>query len=149
LFETAKYISINFGTPRKNSRSATTRAQHVLSSYRYKKFTRNVTCSDTKIRHYSSNLTCIFINKMTNLFYFDLWLFIPYVTCKFAVKILLRLNKIPNSATAYMISSYICIFVSLWKLWVLIYGELFLFCGGRIVVMQTLSMSSLFLGSNG
>jgi len=43
---------------------------------------------------------CTFINKMTSLFYFDLWLFIYHVTCEFAVKILLRLDKIPNSVTA-------------------------------------------------
>jgi len=34
---------------------------------------------------------CTFIDKMTSLFYIDLWLFIYYVACEFAVKIL------PNS----------------------------------------------------
>jgi len=35
---------------------------------------------------------------MTSLFYFDLLLFIYYVPCKFAVKILPRLDKIPATA---------------------------------------------------
>jgi len=44
-------------------------------------------------------LNCTFIDKMMNLFYFDLWLFIYYAACEFAIKILHKLDKFPNFAT--------------------------------------------------
>ena len=44
-------------------------------------------------------LNCTFVGKMRNLFYFDLWLFIYYVTCEFANFFLPGLHKFPGSAT--------------------------------------------------
>jgi len=45
----------------------------------------------------------ISIIKMRNLFYFDLWQFIYYVTCEFAINFLPRLYKISGSATACIV----------------------------------------------
>ena len=83
----------------------------TCSEYNYRANFSDFTYITWSISINNPTLNCTFVNKTRDLFYFDLWLFIYYVTCEFAINSLSRLYKFSGSAGDHqscMLKAWIC-----------------------------------------